>query len=304
MTTRVRLDTLLAQRGLFPSRARAAASVMAGEVRLGPGHARAANPGQMVASDAVIEIDEALCDGCGQCVTGCAEGALQIVDGKARVVSETFCDGLGACIGECPIGALRIVEREAPPFDEAAAQRHLADLLVVERGDVPTSLGQEVEWRPLAPLAPGKIVAIGLNYLDHVRETGMERPQRPLMFATWPSSVIGTDAAIAVDAGLTERVDGEVDRELAEGTSGIRRQQGIAQRSHERRGVDDGPQLLGFETERRECLIAVLVDALHRGCRLARQRDRLSRLQLQRRGANSLKLQRHTSQAPPTSTKC
>ena len=59
MTTRVRLDTLLAQRGLFPSRARAAASVMAGEVRLGPGHARAAKPGQMVASDAVIEVDEA-----------------------------------------------------------------------------------------------------------------------------------------------------------------------------------------------------------------------------------------------------
>ncbi len=60
-------------------------------------------------------------------MTGCAEGALQIVDGKARVVSETFCDGLGARIGECPTGALRIVEREAPPFDEAAAQRHLAE---------------------------------------------------------------------------------------------------------------------------------------------------------------------------------
>lgn len=74
----------------------------------------------------IIEIDEERCDGCGLCIPSCAEGALEIIDGKARVVGDKFCDGLGACLGECPNDALTIVEREADEFDEEAVEQLLA----------------------------------------------------------------------------------------------------------------------------------------------------------------------------------
>jgi ferredoxin len=82
----------------------------------------------------IINIDEDKCNGCGQCIVDCVEAALQIVDGKAKLVKEIYCDGLGACLGSCPTGALSVVQRESDPFDEEATQIHMEEVKTEKAG--------------------------------------------------------------------------------------------------------------------------------------------------------------------------
>src|SRR5690554_4058406 len=87
----------------------------------------------------IVHIDEEKCDGCGLCIPNCAEGAIQIIDGKAKLISDNLCDGLGACLGHCPQDAIQVIEREADEFDEAAVEKHLEKIKQPVMGGCPGS---------------------------------------------------------------------------------------------------------------------------------------------------------------------
>jgi ferredoxin len=96
----------------------------------------------------IVRIDEEKCDGCGICVPACAEGALQIIDGKARLVKESYCDGLGACLAECPKGAITLEERDADSFNEEEARANLEstrELIESPPCDCPSETSQSWE---------------------------------------------------------------------------------------------------------------------------------------------------------------
>jgi ferredoxin len=130
----------------------------------------------------IITIDEEKCDGCGNCVPSCAEGALRVVNGKARLMKESFCDGLGACLGECPQGALRVVETMVDAYDEPAVLGYLqqtAPHMVEQHVAHLREHGMASSYNP-APTGVAACPSVRMRAWDDGRQTDDGRPTTPI----------------------------------------------------------------------------------------------------------------------------
>ena len=140
----------------------------------------------------IVEIDEEKCDGCGDCVPSCAEGAIQIVDGKAKLIADNLCDGIGNCLGMCPHGAITVHERMAEEFDEIAVTKHLTAQKAPKKSTPPVQV--EPLGAPHAHHGGGGCPGSRLRKLDRnvppptndVQLTSGNAQTRPSQLGQWP----------------------------------------------------------------------------------------------------------------------
>lgn len=137
----------------------------------------------------IVKIDEEKCDGCGLCVPACAEGAIQIIDGKARLIADNLCDGLGACLGHCPKDAIIVEKRAAEEFDEEAVEEHLkstgresATPAALAHGGCPSAQVQSFE----PPAHSGGCPSARLMRFDKPAAPAEEVSARPSELRQWP----------------------------------------------------------------------------------------------------------------------